>query len=64
MLNPEDEIMAHLERLIDARYEYLKEKDYENHRYACKVKEEAYDPVAKDFKEFLKKQLYFSPDKS
>jgi hypothetical protein len=63
MLNPEDEIIILLEQLIDARFEYLKEKEYENHHHAYKIKVNNYDPVVKDFKDFLKKQLYFRSEK-
>lgn len=63
MSNLEDEFLKLLEKLIDARYKYLKEKDYENYTYASKIKAENYLPVVEEFREFFKKQLYLEEDK-
>lgn len=40
-----------IEAVIDARYKYLKELDYENHSFANKILKEEYDPAVL----FLKK---------
>lgn len=42
-----------LEAVIDSRYKYLKELDYENHSYARQILEEEYKPSVKKLKEIL-----------
>lgn len=42
-----------LEAVIDSRYKYLKELDYENHSYAKQILEEEYKPSVKKLKEIL-----------
>ena len=50
-----DLIIQALETVIDTRYKYLKELDYENHSYARKVKEELYMPAVQILKEAIEK---------
>jgi hypothetical protein len=45
-----------LEVMIDARYKYLRELEYENHRYASKILEEIYNPAVEKFIETLEKK--------
>jgi hypothetical protein len=45
-----------LEIMIDARYKYLRELEYENHRYASKTLEEIYNPAVEKFIEILEKK--------
>lgn len=42
-----------LEAVIDSRYKYLKELDYENHNYARQILENEYKPSVKKLKEIL-----------
>jgi hypothetical protein len=42
-----------LEAVIDSRFKYLKEMEYENVRYASKILEEEYKPSVKKLKEIL-----------
>jgi hypothetical protein len=42
-----------LEAVIDSRYKYLKEMDYENHSYARQILENEYKPSVKKLKEIL-----------
>lgn len=42
-----------LEEVIDSRYKYLKELDYENHVYARQILENEYKPSVKKLKEIL-----------
>ena len=42
-----------LEEVIDSRYKYLKELDYENHVYARKILDNEYKPAVKKLKEIL-----------
>lgn len=46
-----------LEAIIDARYYYLKEMDYENSKYANDFKKKHYDPALKVLVELLEKEL-------
>lgn len=45
-----------LEIMIDARFKYLRELEYENHRYAGKILEEIYNPALEKFIETLEKK--------
>jgi hypothetical protein len=42
-----------LESVIDSRFRYLKEMEYENVRYASKILEEEYKPAVKKLKQIL-----------
>ena len=42
-----------LEAVIDSRFKYLKEMEYENVRYAHKILENEYKPAVKKLKEIL-----------
>lgn len=42
-----------LEAVIDSRYKYLKELDYENHGYAREILEKEYEPSVKKLKQIL-----------
>ena len=42
-----------LEAVIDSRYKYLKELDYENHSYARQILENEYKPAVKNLKHIL-----------
>lgn len=42
-----------LEAVIDSRYKYLKELDYENHSYARKILEEEYKPAVEKLQQIL-----------
>lgn len=42
-----------LEAVIDSRYKYLKELDYENHVYARQILEEEYKPSVEKLKKIL-----------
>lgn len=44
-----------LEAVIDSRFKYLKEMEYENVRYAQKILENEYKPAVKKLKEILEK---------
>ena len=48
-----NDILEAVEKMIDARYEYLQEKNYENNYHSRKVLEEKYNPC----KEILEKLL-------
>ena len=50
-------IVQALEEIIDHRYQYLKELDYENRTYATDYKKKHYDPVVKTLVELLEKEL-------
>jgi len=45
-----------LEVMIDARFKYLRELEYENHSYAHKIREDVYDPAVEKFIETLEKK--------
>ena len=49
-----DSIIHALEQMIDARYEYLQERNYENHLHCRKVMEEKYNPCKRVLEELLK----------
>jgi uncharacterized protein YkuJ len=51
-----NKIIDTLEAMIDARYEYLQEKNYENHYNGRKILEEKYNP-SKDILEKLLKDI-------
>lgn len=51
--NKTKKLIKLFETIIDIRYQYLKELDYENHKYASKIKEEKYEPALKELMEFL-----------
>lgn len=51
--NKAKKIVKILETIIDSRYQYLKELDYENHKYAGKIREEKYEPALKELMEIL-----------
>lgn len=54
LLVPISEVLPQvLENVIDARFKYLKELDYENHRYARQILEEEYKPAVKVLKEIV-----------
>ena len=42
-----------LEAVIDSRYKYLKELDYENHSYARQILENEYKPSVEKLKKIL-----------
>jgi hypothetical protein len=42
-----------LEAVIDSRFRYLKEMEYENVRYASKILEEEYKPSVEKLKQIL-----------
>lgn len=42
-----------LEAVIDSRYKYLKELDYENHSYARQILENEYKPSVEILKKIL-----------
>lgn len=42
-----------LEAVIDSRYKYLKELDYENHSYAREILENEYKPSVEKLKQIL-----------
>ena len=52
-----ESIVKVLEEVIDSRYYYLKELDYENRSYATDYKKKHYDPVVKTLVELLEKEL-------
>lgn len=47
-----DQIVQYLEKIIDLRFQYLREKDYENFVMIRKINEE-YKPLIEEFKTFL-----------
>lgn len=42
-----------LEEVIDSRYRYLKELDYENHIYARRILDEEYKPAVNTLKKII-----------
>jgi hypothetical protein len=44
-----------IEAMIDARFNYLREKEYENHTIANKIIKEEYEPALKVLKKILEK---------
>lgn len=54
--NKSKKLIEVLELMIDSRYKYLKELEYENHRYASKILEEIYNPAVEKFIETLEKK--------
>lgn len=46
-----------LEAVIDSRYKYLKELDYENHSYARQILENEYKPSVEILKKILKRNI-------
>jgi hypothetical protein len=42
-----------LEAVIDSRYKYLRQLDYENHRYAREILEQEYKPSVEKLKQIL-----------
>ena len=55
--NKSKKIAKLIEIIIDSRYSYLKELDYENRSYATDYKKKHYDPVVKTLVELLEKEL-------
>ena len=61
MLSSEGEIFVKLSDIlpamitdvVDARFKYLKELDFENHNYARKILEEEYNPAMDRLKKIL-----------
>jgi hypothetical protein len=51
-----DLIVELLEEVIDSRYKYLKELDFENHRCASEIKEKLYKPAVKSLIKALEKK--------
>lgn len=49
-----DQILGALEKMIDARYEYLQERNYENHYHSRKILEEKYNPCKQILEQLLK----------
>lgn len=49
-----DQILEALEKMIDARYEYLQERNYENHYHSRKILEEKYNPCKELLEQLLK----------
>ena len=54
--NKTDKLIDILEIMIDSRFKYLRELEYENHSYARKILEEIYDPAVEKFIEALEKK--------
>ena len=54
------EVLDTMEKMVDNRFTYLREKSYENHAFASKLLKEEYEPVKKKLYELLKKGL--TPD--
>ena len=48
------DILQAVEKMIDARYEYLQEKNYENHYHSRKILEEKYNPCKEILEQLLK----------
>lgn len=59
-MSREERFIAALEAVIDARYKYLRELEYENVSYASKFKKQYYDPAVNIFLEVLKKEFDIS----
>lgn len=53
--NPEEFIRL-LEQMIDYRYQYLKERELENHHYAYNILEKYYNPTVEKILEILEKK--------
>lgn len=51
-----EEFIKLLEQMIDYRYEYLKEKEFENHHYAYSILEKYYNPTVEKILEILEKK--------
>ena len=49
-----DSIIHALEQMIDARYEYLQEKNYENHYHSRRILEDKYKPCKGILEQLLK----------
>lgn len=60
LLDPE-KFISLLEKMIDIRYKYLKEKDFENFRYASEIKRNEYEPVVKEMVDFLEEKGMIDP---
>lgn len=54
--NNSQEFIELLEKIIDARFIYLKEINLENRRYASVFKEKEYDPLVKKMLDFLEEK--------
>lgn len=52
--NKSEKIIQLLETIIDSRYNYLKELDYENHKHARKIKNEVYEPALNELVNIIK----------
>ena len=52
-----------LENIIDARFKYLKELEFENHSYASKILEKEYNPALEELLKVVKKDLTFSTNR-
>jgi hypothetical protein len=50
-----NELINLFEKAIDARFEYLEERKFENYIYAHKIKEQKYDPIINDLYNVLKR---------
>jgi hypothetical protein len=46
-----------LEAVVDSRFKYLKELEYENHRQARKILDEEYKPSVEKLKQILEKVI-------
>jgi hypothetical protein len=54
--NKSKKLIEALELMIDSRYKYMRELEYENHRFASKILEEIYNPAVEKFIEILEKK--------
>jgi hypothetical protein len=54
--NKSKKLIEVLELMIDSRYKYMRELEYENHRFASKILEEIYNPAVEKFVEILEKK--------
>ena len=52
-----EELLDIVEKMIDTRFRYLKERDFENHRCASKIKKEEYTPLKEGLVKILKEGL-------
>ena len=50
-----NELIQLFEQAVDARFDYLEERKYENYIHASKIKEQRYDPIINDLYNVLKK---------
>lgn len=57
MMTKEEMFISALEAVIDSRFKYLKELEYENRCYAVDFKKEYYEPAVKILLEVLKKEF-------